>query len=36
VFITRDTFSMEGVGMVINVKDETIALLEKVKATENR
>jgi len=36
VFITRDTFSMEGVGMVINVKEETIALLEKVKATENR
>lgn len=36
VFITRDTFSMEGVGMVINVKEETIALLDKVKATENR
>ena len=36
VFITRDTFSMEGVGMIINVKEETIALLEKVKATENR
>lgn len=36
VFITRDTFSMEGVGMVVNVKEETLALLDKVKATENR
>jgi LPS export ABC transporter protein LptC len=36
VFITRDTFSMEGVGMIINVKEETLALLDKVQATENR
>ena len=36
VFIKRNAFSMEGVGMVINVKDETLSLLEKVTATENR
>jgi LPS export ABC transporter protein LptC len=36
VFITRDTFSMEGVGMIINVKEETITLLAKVNATGNR
>jgi len=36
VFITRDRFSMEGVGMVINVKEETLTLLTKVKATESR
>jgi LPS export ABC transporter protein LptC len=36
VFVTRDTFSMEGVGMVIDVKEEKLTLLDKVKATENR
>ena len=36
VVITRDTFSMEGVGMVIDVKEEKLTLLNKVKATENR
>jgi len=36
VFVTRDTFSMEGVGMVIDIKEEKLTLLDKVKATENR
>jgi LPS export ABC transporter protein LptC len=36
VFINRNTFSLEGVGMVIDVKDEKLTLLDKVKATESR
>jgi LPS export ABC transporter protein LptC len=36
VFITRDTFSMEGVGMIIDIKEEKLSLLNNVKATENK
>jgi LPS export ABC transporter protein LptC len=36
VFINRNTFSLEGVGMVIDVKNEKLTLLDKVKATESR
>jgi LPS export ABC transporter protein LptC len=36
VYITRNTFSLEGLGMMIDVKDEKLTLMEKVKATESR
>ncbi len=36
VFITRERSFMEGTGMVINIKEETIDVLANVKVTENR
>ena len=36
VFITRDKFSMEGEGMIIDMNDEKLTILKNVKAAENK
>jgi LPS export ABC transporter protein LptC len=36
VFIARDKFTLEGVGMIIDIKEEKLSLLGQVKATENK
>lgn len=36
VIITRNKFTLEGVGMIIDIKEEKLSLLGKVTATENK